>query len=460
MVSNQPRSYNLQLDYIERVLADLEKKHETISEQLRAADATEVDRLKISLSATIKQMRRLEQEKRAIEEEQTQISFQEALDSMTSLLQLYENQVNDMKAAQSKVCRKHGFRILRQPCTSAEVISQLLEIPWSQNSLEVLEEFAAYLLVFTQESRLKVALQSWGSQHASEHWADLLQQANQHQIELTQQSHPALLVLIRQNDEASTQSQAEMFDVKAWLIRDIHHYRECKKDRDKDAKNDVLGIISSTVEKTFSEPELLIKLPEYISEVLSDNSYFFTVEPELHIFLPFELMNHDIDRWNLVDDCGESLFLGHEYKVIFRCARRLSPNRHTSRWKNRWKEHQAQLERYADQSFTCGDDSDLKALLENLKKTADTVVGLKVVTAPQHTGAQSLFGVLLQVGIPVAIWSRKNLEHSTNEAELNRILSTCFLKNLPDTVHDERNGASHISQHLSLLWDDPLLVPP
>ncbi|MEO1792810.1 MAG: hypothetical protein AAFR25_11370 [Cyanobacteria bacterium J06629_19] len=74
--------------------------------------------------------------------------------------------------------------------------------------------------------------------------------------------------------------------------------------------------------------------------------------------------------------------------------------------------------------------------------------------------------MLLQVGMPLAIWGRQDLVQVTNEAELDRVLNTCCLENLPGTVKNERRSArkkaedSHVGHHLSLLWDDPHLVPP
>ena len=68
--------------------------------------------------------------------------------------------------------------------------------------------------------------------------------------------------------------------------------------------------------------------------------------------------------------------------------------------------------------------------------------------------------------MPLAIWGRQNLVQVTNEAELDRVLNDCCLDELPHTVKEERRAArrmaedSHVGHHLSLLWDDPYLVPP
>jgi hypothetical protein len=190
-------------------------------------------------------------------------------------------------------------------------------------------------------------------------------------------------------------------------------------------------------------------------------------ELEIHIFLPLALMNHAVDGWVLDDGYGILKRLGQEYKVVVRSTERLHRNyRQRPRWVKRWRQHQLSLQKIALEVFTSGNDNDLEELSDHLDEVADQIVGLKVTQAPSYIGRDSLFGVLLQSGLPLAIWGRCNLQLSTNEIELNRVLQGCCLASLPGTVKTERKKARkkdkdcHIGHHLSLLWDDPDLVPP
>ena len=69
------------------------------------------------------------------------------------------------------------------------------------------------------------------------------------------------------------------------------------------------------------------------------------------------------------------------------------------------------------------------------------------------------------MGFPLPIWGRTDLAEATNETELDRILEV-DLRDLPQTVRRERRESrkkpvgGHIGHHLSLLGDDPKLVPP
>ncbi len=182
--------------------------------------------------------------------------------------------------------------------------------------------------------------------------------------------------------------------------------------------------------------------------------------PDVHIFVPLELINEAIDRWKLVDPYGRSNLLGCQYRVVLRCTERASRSyRQEPFWKEKWRKHQALLEEIACNVFMPGDDSDLDRLYDDLDKAAETIVGLKVTQPPIYVGADSLFGVLLQVGIPLAIWGRCSLINLPHEDELDRVLNACSLQNLPDTVKRERRAArsiaedAHIGHHLSLLWD-------
>jgi hypothetical protein len=115
-------------------------------------------------------------------------------------------------------------------------------------------------------------------------------------------------------------------------------------------------------------------------------------------------------------------------------------------------------------AFTAGDESDLEGMYYDLQDTQ--TVGLMLTQVPCLVESGGIFTILLEIGMPLAVWGRCNFEHSSNEALLTNVLRECQLEQLPQAVRQCRqqsrrhSSTNHIGHHLSLLWDDPDLIPP
>ncbi|MBW4473577.1 MAG: hypothetical protein KME45_24855 [Stenomitos rutilans HA7619-LM2] len=368
--------------------------------------------------------------------------------------------IDGMRAAYLNVLRHRGWKNQHNPAMLDEIITQLFKIPKGQFDYAPLEEFIAHLIINLQDVGLIAELQHWGEEQLGQGWTDLLEQVEQQQSQHGQQAQSALLIAISRGDEASTQSQAETYyQIKAWLIHDTQDYQTHRQGISP------IIVAGMTGDETYAQEALPDELPKLISQFLVESSHLFDSDPELHICLPVELMNHAIDLWKLDDDGPVKPMLGRRYKVVLRCTERWSRSyRQEKIWKQKWDRQKSFLENFACDAFIAGDDNNLEDLYYDLLE--ETVVGLKVKQAPTCVGTNSLFGVLLQTGTPIAIWGRTNLKSTTNDTELTRILNACCLKNLLHTVQEERQRArkvspeAHIGHHLSLLWDDPYLVPP
>ncbi len=125
------------------------------------------------------------------------------------------------------------------------------------------------------------------------------------------------------------------------------------------------------------------------------------------------------------------------------------------------------LQEKASNGFKGCKDCDLDDLYYDLTdEDNENLVGLTLIDVPNQDSSTNIFNLIFELGFPLALWSRSNLSESTNEVELNRVLEACILANLPKTVKRERRESRkkprncHIGHHLSLLWDDPDLVPP
>ena len=68
--------------------------------------------------------------------------------------------------------------------------------------------------------------------------------------------------------------------------------------------------------------------------------------------------------------------------------------------------------------------------------------------------------------MPIALWSRCDLQTLSCLDEINRILTRVQndFRQLPQAIQEEINaaepGTEHIGHHICLLWDDPERMPP
>lgn len=449
------------LAYLQSKRAEHKKKLDIAQAELTAlTDVTIKDQYENRLNLLFTEIEQVDQE---IESLQGSL-HQRRIDHLIEILQFSSSQrrLDTLRAAYLNVLKHRPGKIQHNPTMPDEMITQLLRLPKGHFDYGALEEFVAHLVLKLQEVDVIAALQRWGEKQLDKRWADLLQHVEQQQTQQSQQTQPALLVAINRSDQASTQAESETYyQIKAWLVRDTQDYQAHQQGITP------IMIAEMTGDETYAQSNLPHELPKLISGFLAESSHLFDSDsdPELHVCLPIELMNHDVDLWQLDDGGPIKPPLGRRYKVVLRCTERWSRSyKQEKMWKQKWKQHQSLLEKIACDAFIEGDDDDLETLYYDLLE--DKVVGLKVKQAPTYVGTNSLFGVLLQAGIPIAIWGRSNLTSTTNDVELARILNLCQLSNLLHTVKEERQKArkaafdDHIGHHLSLLWDNPYLVPP
>ncbi|MDX2216869.1 MAG: hypothetical protein SFY66_26620 [Oculatellaceae cyanobacterium bins.114] len=455
-------SSNPKLEYLQSRRSEYKKQLDEVQAELDALiDITLKNQYENRLHLLFKQIEQIDQEIESLKGSLRKRNIEHLIEILQA--SDIQEKMDILRATYLNVLKRRGWKIQHDPATPGEIVTQLLRIPKGQFDYDALEEFVAYLVSELQEAGAIAALQQWIDQQLDKDWAALLQQVNQQEAQQAQQAQQlqtALLIAISRSDGASTQSQSETYyQIKAWLIRDTQDYQAHQQGISP------LIIAGMTGDETYAQSNLPHELPNLISQFLTESSHLFDNEPELHVCLPVELMNHDVDLWQLDDDGPVKPLLGRPYKVVLRCTERWSRSYKQEKiWKQKWERHKSLLEKMACDAFIEGDDDDLETLYYELLE--ETAVGLKVKQAPTTVGVNSLFGVLLQVGIPIAIWGRSNLNSTTNETELARILSLCKLRNLLHTVKEERLKArkapvdAHIGHHLSLLWDDPYLVPP
>jgi vWA-MoxR associated protein C-terminal domain/vWA-MoxR associated protein middle region (VMAP-M) 1 len=285
-------------------------------------------------------------------------------------------------------------------------------------------------------------------------------------------------------------SGIDEYHIKAWHIPDRKNYRQnwpegAKPVQVVEGETDATQTKSaeelepdSRREKIGKPPYPAVKIKTVIQQIHQQCCQVYEAPALVEVFLPQSLMNTDIDSWRLQEENELPLF-GTRYPVILRSSDRLTKRYWRRReQKSKWEAVERLLRSSAKSAFRDGDPSDVIELqlqgeeysdLDNPE--AQDAVGLKLMqpSSVAGEGLNDLFEtVLMQSALPLMIWARQSevdLECSTS---IDQVLS-CLLERLPKDLKSHRLEAfrkkqkkqgCHIGNHLSLLWDDPQLIPP
>jgi hypothetical protein len=447
------------LEFWEEKLNDLERDYEKVKSQLRnEQDGPTQNKLERQLEQIGQEMEAREKQikvrKRELQEN--------ALDELREILQRHDAQFGEMQQAYQATVNARSFNRRLTIETIKLLITELLKIPKGSSNSTALEEFAAWLTFISKKDDLINLLQGWGEQHCKD-WSELLRQIEAQRDEQNQNVQTALFIMISYSDEAATQSQDwEAYRVQVWLIENVEQYKTARQGYRTVGLDINSGLTGDESHSWKAIPEILKQFLEQgnVVDELSQDS-------EVHIFLPQQLLNCEADCWKLIKRIGKELPIGHDYKVFVRLYERLSRSYNPKMWKKKWQQKTSLLLEKASKGFKVCRDCDLDDLYYELTDEGNAnVVGLTLIDAPNQDSSTNIFNLIFELGFPLALWSRANLSESRNEEELNRVLEACLLANLPQTVKRERRESRkkplncHIGHHLSLLWDDPYLVPP
>jgi hypothetical protein len=444
-------------------LNDLEQDYEKVKSQLRTEqDGSTQNKLERQLEQIGQEMDKCENQIQARKRELQEKAACAALDELRKILQRHNAQLDEMQQAYQATVKAWSFNRRLTIETSESLITELLKIPKGKSNSTALEEFTAWLAFSSKNDDLINFLQRWGERHCKD-WSNLLRQIEAKREEQDQNVQTALLIMISYSDEAATHSQdGEGYRVQLLLIENVEQYKTARQGYRTIGFDINRGLTGDETYSWEAIPEVLKQFFEQgnVVDELSQDS-------EVHIFLPQQLLNCEADCWKLIKRIGMELPIGHDYKVFVRLYERLSRSYSPKIWKNKWKQKKSLLQEKASKGFKGCKDCDLDDLYYELTdEENENVVGLTLIDVPNQDRVTSIFQLIFELGFPLALWSRSNLSESTNEVELNRVLEACILANLPQTVKRERRESRkkplncHIGHHLSLLWDDPDLVPP
>lgn len=195
-------------------------------------------------------------------------------------------------------------------------------------------------------------------------------------------------------------------------------------------------------------------LPQKIRDLI--RTRLGQVTPLIHLFLPRIQFNHGLE----MEPSGRRTTLGSEYSCVLRTNPNTCPPVRAQYYKDdllkRWNQLQAILESCSKNVLSTVDCQQPEDdLFEALETTCAAL--LKNCDDPGDW-----FDMISEeVALPVALWSRNLKYQDTLEEVLD-----CCVNMLPERIRQARHGAHRakntetLGHHLSLVWEDPNIVPP
>ncbi|WP_204140737.1 trypsin-like peptidase domain-containing protein [Halomicronema sp. CCY15110] len=233
-------------------------------------------------------------------------------------------------------------------------------------------------------------------------------------------------------------------------------------------------------------PIKLSQLPEVIRACLVDCrglcSSADLANLTIELFLPFSLLKESLE-WEAAfaidgEDDEELEFLEDEdepdplailHRLVARCSDRLLKAYKRKGFRALWEQKWTQVSPIQHTSCCMAllpveDDTDLKDLKIELLQNPNKV-GIRSLKCPTQLAMGNPLKAVLMSGAPTAVWLRESLSQVDCGAEFTTLLGCC-VEGLPDSIRQARRAAfplakdEHIGHHLSLVWEDPNLVPP
>ena len=201
--------------------------------------------------------------------------------------------------------------------------------------------------------------------------------------------------------------------------------------------------------------QLSEKLTELIRESNKIMGKIGSKDLRIELFLDTNLlMKSDFYfDWLEVKKLKRDIKMCKQYIVTFRLAERLEDEAQDleGAWQRKWENLNYNQGNVVD--FYHTDEDELGR---------DETVGIKLNKLSEPA---KFFDLILLNSLPLAIWSRRDLQTISCQNEINRILRNVQgnFNQLPKEVTNERKkaaGEEHIGRHICLLWDNPERMPP
>lgn len=382
-----------------------------------------------------------------------------------SLWQAYE-------LAYQRCCPEDWHLSHPMPETVNEILEQIGEMSHSELTISgkpvtrQLEFVARILNARTSLSASQIAaLQQWG-QEQSAAFPNLLNQINTRpqQTQLLGQgiAEPCLIVEVH--------PESLSYNTRAFLIPNSHAYSpnavttwiEVRpwnfKQKQEDLKD--LRAFNHTKGLKQVEKELKQRVADYI--ITCRRKHREIALFRLELILPEDLINLSIEDWQLESGGFISTIVPWiEFPVVVRSYERTTETYREelgSEWEEKWQKLKYSSGLAADNLAdfpSQWEASHLRAAYLNNSKT----IGFKLAgTLQRPAQTKRFFKALLGAAVPVAVWCRGTVEQQMAIESVDTWLD-CSLRGLPEHFRKLRSLSSE-KYHLSLLWENPNLLPP
>lgn len=411
-------------------------------------------------------------------------------DHKSSLWQLY-------LSIHQRCCPADWEQSHSQPETLVEILAQLNEM----GSIEIADLgkfvdrkclFLAYLIVEAASELAetqKDELRAWGKQ-SMENFLGLIDSLQQSQTDEVGQlqlvQDPCLVVQVSPNHLPYITQAFFIPDTQCYSPDDLDTWQEvfCWDFEKRKEMSEELEPLQADALPEAIEEKLKARLAGYI--VTCKKRYQSRCEGtfRVELILPLALMNQPIECWELeIGGYEGSLVPASSFPLVIRSYDRITDAYQEElgeQWRSRWNRLKVNGSNQATAHLKA---VPAKIRVPQLNAAYEQVgtVGIKLSEVPQQVNEKSLIGAILGTATPVAVWLRRSPSvvesDSTSDEGLNQVLSvldellTCCLGKIPldaltvrahaiesSIEPDEANFM--VGHHLSLLWENPHLLPP
>jgi hypothetical protein len=205
-------------------------------------------------------------------------------------------------------------------------------------------------------------------------------------------------------------------------------------------------------EKVLSRQELPAFVRDLIREKLNPEP-----TPTIHLFVPRKLFGEDFEMLSASSRLGA--VLGSEYPFVVRTNLQTHPigAHYKHDWHKKWKQLEEALEKKSGSEVKIIDCS------QPPQKLISKIKGIYAARLKECNSVDELFDLIAEATVlPVALWSR---DPQFEQKHLAHVLKST-VKELPERIRQEREKAYKsekkplLGHHLSLVWEDPKIVPP
>ena len=344
----------------------------------------------------------------------------------------------------------------KTPETGAKLIYDCLKIPQQENkSYSIIDKFVVSLL----EDKLLInneKLNEWRKENISDDIYNIIKNKLIQEKQQQKDKNPGLFVAIIE--------QGGSYILEAWLNENI---ALDEKPRTKWEKLTIHQTHNEIPTDEIPTDKRLRNLPNLVADWINKSAECEKALKQIHIFLPYKMINHDVDCWKSELDEQDDERIGEVYQVFIRCSERLrGRHQRVLRWEEKGRKFKSKLDGFANEIFFDANSCECQKLESYIKKEDVIAVTISNVFQQEELGK-----LIWKSSIPIALWIRQNLTDINNENELKQLIGDSpekqqqiRLRDIPEEVKQKRldyigSTPSHIGRSLCLFWDDPDLRP-